>query len=250
MRSTTIRLPRLPRASRATRILLTALLAALIWIRIQVTDSADAAISTDEVPAARPHSSVIDGVFAEWEGSQAAVRSDGAYVYVRFQIPEERTLQGGNATTRVLFDLDADSATGQVRKDDDGPMGVDLEVTFSPPNPRRGGAPGHRRLGPTVHREGPRELDRPRARRSAVRAVVRVEGLRTAALAQRGPESGHRRSVPKRHEARVPRDHARTGREKSSLAPPGSKGRCHRWRRRPRSPPPRRPSVAPTACAS
>lgn len=142
MRSTTIRLPRLPRASRATRILLTALLAALIWIRIQVTDSADAAISTDEVPAARPHSSVIDGVFAEWEGTQDAVRSDGAYVYVRFQIPEERTLQGGNATTRVLFDLDADSATGQVRKDDDGPMGVDLEVTFSPPNPRRGGAPG------------------------------------------------------------------------------------------------------------
>ncbi|MCC7169505.1 MAG: redoxin domain-containing protein [Planctomycetes bacterium] len=139
-----ISLPRPPRASRSIRILIAAVLTALVWFRLQAFDDADARPASAQVAAMAPAADrvVVDGAFADWSESAHALRSDGAYVYVRFQLPEERTLQGGTATTRVLFDLDADAATGQVRKDDDGPMGVDLEVTFSPPNPKRGGSPG------------------------------------------------------------------------------------------------------------
>lgn len=147
MRIPKIRSPRSIRSirpARLTRIGLAALLTVLVWIRFQVSDAADSrALDEAGAPAvAVADRVVVDGVFSEWGGAPDALRSDGAYLYVRFRLPELRTLQGGNATTRVLFDLDADPATGQVRKDDDGPMGVDLEVTFSPPNARRDGAPG------------------------------------------------------------------------------------------------------------
>lgn len=76
----------------------------------------------------------LDGATSDWAaGSSVVVEPE--HLYVRFSPPgEPLTLQGGQQTTRLLVDADADASTGARM----GELGVDLEVQVSPAN-RDGG---------------------------------------------------------------------------------------------------------------
>lgn len=66
---------------------------------------------------------------------------DSERLYVRFSPPGEPiTLQGGQRTTRLLIDADADTETGMRYESTGESLGVDLEIQISPA--QRDGAPG------------------------------------------------------------------------------------------------------------
>ncbi|MBL8763951.1 MAG: endonuclease/exonuclease/phosphatase family protein [Phycisphaerae bacterium] len=104
-----------------------------------------------------PFRVLIDGNPAEWP-ADSALLSDDYYLYVRFSPGEEITLQGGAETTVVSLDLDDSATTGErlaPRPDESGgtnPMGVDLEVVFSPRGRGRDGSPAQPQAGVAVHR--------------------------------------------------------------------------------------------------
>ncbi len=82
----------------------------------------------------------LDGSAREWPAG-AGVIVESEHVYVRFSPPGEPiTLQGGQRTTRLLFDTDADTTTGVEHRSGDETLGVDLEIQISPAG--RDGAPG------------------------------------------------------------------------------------------------------------
>ncbi len=76
---------------------------------------------------------VLDGNTREWSGG-ITTRADAETVSFRFSPGTEATLQSNTETTRLLFDLDNDPATGEmlVGPPDVGTLGVDLEVLLSP----------------------------------------------------------------------------------------------------------------------
>ncbi|MBZ0172369.1 MAG: hypothetical protein K8E66_08325, partial [Phycisphaerales bacterium] len=81
-----------------------------------------------------PRTIAIDGELDEWRGGVVTV-ADADTVFFRFSPGEAGTLQANDETTRLVFDLDDDPATGK-RLDgppDVGTLGVDLEIMFSPP---------------------------------------------------------------------------------------------------------------------
>lgn len=96
---------------------------------------------------------VLDGSIGEWPGD-AAVVADGDYLYFRFSVEgSEIPPQSASQTLSLWLDLDASSATGQMR---DRPppartMGVDLEIQFAPR-----GESGQVRPGTAVYAIGPR----------------------------------------------------------------------------------------------
>lgn len=76
---------------------------------------------------------VLDGDTQEWAGG-LTTRADAETVSFRFSPGSEATLQANNETTRLIFDLDNDPATGEplVGPPDVGTLGVDLEILMSP----------------------------------------------------------------------------------------------------------------------
>lgn len=76
---------------------------------------------------------VLDGDTQEWNGG-LTTRADAETVSFIFSPGEEATLQSNDETTRLLFDLDNDPATGSplVGPPDVGTLGIDLEVLMSP----------------------------------------------------------------------------------------------------------------------
>jgi len=100
--------------------------AALLLATVACSGSSTTLFADDTRPI------VLDGEFDEWSEDVEAT-ADGHYLYVRMRVPDERTLQGGGATTRLLLDLDGDSATGQKVKVNGAPaLGMDLDIVFSP----------------------------------------------------------------------------------------------------------------------
>ncbi len=76
----------------------------------------------------------IDGDLGEWRGGVVSISTPDA-VYFRFSPGEVCNLQANDETTRLVFDLDNDPATGD-RLDgppDVGTLGVDMEILMSPP---------------------------------------------------------------------------------------------------------------------
>lgn len=76
---------------------------------------------------------VLDGDTREWNGG-ITTTADSEFVSFRFSPGEEATLQANDETTRLLFDLDNDPATGEplVGPPDVGTLGIDLEILMSP----------------------------------------------------------------------------------------------------------------------
>ncbi|MEZ6242062.1 MAG: endonuclease/exonuclease/phosphatase family protein [Phycisphaerales bacterium] len=81
--------------------------------------------------SAQPTPIVLDGDLHDWDARPALVAS-AEHLYLRFAPGSDVTLQGGQRTTHILLDLDADAATGQAFSTDN-PLGVDLEIQISPP---------------------------------------------------------------------------------------------------------------------
>ena len=110
-------------------------------------------ISVPGLVAAAPPTPQIDGLFEEWDRDFEA-RADGAFLYVRFTLPDKVTPQGAPYPIRIVIDLDDDAKTRGVDRRDftssserriegqgksrsksksksEG-LGEDLVVTFSP----------------------------------------------------------------------------------------------------------------------
>lgn len=77
---------------------------------------------------------VIDGDLSDWRGGRVA-SADADAVYFRFSPGRTSTLQANDETTRLVFDLDDDPATGKALQGPPsvGRLGVDLEILYSPP---------------------------------------------------------------------------------------------------------------------
>ncbi|MBX3390309.1 MAG: endonuclease/exonuclease/phosphatase family protein [Phycisphaeraceae bacterium] len=75
--------------------------------------------------------------------SSAVARADDQYLYLRFNPGDaKKTIQDSDETVALLLDTDGDAATGFRRREKPfAAMGADMEIQFSPVNPR-GGAPG------------------------------------------------------------------------------------------------------------
>jgi endonuclease/exonuclease/phosphatase family metal-dependent hydrolase len=95
------------------------------------SESARALTITRDVPPIE-----LDGDIAEWP-SDVALAIDEHHLFVRFTIDNAQfTLQGSPEPVAVMLDLDASTATGFVSSDPRlHQMGVDLQITFSPPPP-------------------------------------------------------------------------------------------------------------------
>ncbi len=90
-----------------------------------------ARVVASDVPAI-----VVDGVFDDWSAigdGNALLMADRDYIYARFLVEgEPAAIQASSRTLAVMLDVDADPATGRARTVDDLPMGVDLEIAYSP----------------------------------------------------------------------------------------------------------------------
>ena len=63
----------------------------------------------------------------------ALLMADRDYIYARFLVEgEPAAIQASSRTLAVMLDIDADPATGRQRTVDDLPMGVDIEIAYSP----------------------------------------------------------------------------------------------------------------------
>lgn len=71
---------------------------------------------------------VIDGSLEDWRGSRSFA-ADDRFVYVRWSVPEVRSLGAGSPPILVELDLDGSAQTGSVRSP--GDVGVDLSVEFA-----------------------------------------------------------------------------------------------------------------------
>ncbi|MEQ8769378.1 MAG: endonuclease/exonuclease/phosphatase family protein [Phycisphaerales bacterium] len=69
----------------------------------------------------------VDGDVREWPAGHRAV-ADDEFVYVRFAVPEARTLQASGVPTRILIDADASGETGHAEHG----VGAELEIALSP----------------------------------------------------------------------------------------------------------------------
>ncbi|MBX3381621.1 MAG: endonuclease/exonuclease/phosphatase family protein [Phycisphaeraceae bacterium] len=76
--------------------------------------------------------------------TSAAARADEQFVYFHFNPGDDKkTIQDSDETVALLLDSDGNPATGYQRPEKPfAGIGADLEVQFSPQNPK-GGAPGH-----------------------------------------------------------------------------------------------------------
>lgn len=92
---------------------------------------------------ATPHRIVLDGRFDDWPPDTAAI-ADDQYVYFKFDIPEEATIQANSETLAIWIDADANPATGfrpsapAAAKD----LGIELTAQFSPQRDASGTLPG------------------------------------------------------------------------------------------------------------
>lgn len=73
----------------------------------------------------------IDGNVDDWPSTASAV-ADEHYLYIRFKTDRLVTIQADRETVQVQLDLDSNRSTGQA--DSRAELGIDLAITFSPPN--------------------------------------------------------------------------------------------------------------------
>jgi endonuclease/exonuclease/phosphatase family metal-dependent hydrolase len=73
----------------------------------------------------------VDGQIDDWPSTASAV-ADEHYLYIRFKTDRLVSLQADTETVQVQLDLDANRSTGQA--DSRGELGIDLAITFSPPD--------------------------------------------------------------------------------------------------------------------
>ena len=85
-------------------------------------------VPTFALPAVSPR---IDGLFPEWS-EKIQARADGEYIYLKFTLPTEVTLQGAPHPIRLFLDLDDNPETSDAGLGKTFGLGPDLVVTFSP----------------------------------------------------------------------------------------------------------------------
>lgn len=73
----------------------------------------------------------VDGSVDDWPSTASAV-ADEHYLYIRFKTDRLVSIQSDSETVQVQLDLDSNRATGQT--DSRAELGIDLAVTFSPPD--------------------------------------------------------------------------------------------------------------------
>lgn len=96
-----------------------------------------------------PMTIVLDSSVEDWPADKVAV-ADEYFLYIRFSPGEPISLQSNNESVVVSLDIDGNSATGLTS----GELGVDLEVTFSPP--RDDGRPGNGTVVSAISADGER----------------------------------------------------------------------------------------------
>ncbi|MGP1273482.1 MAG: endonuclease/exonuclease/phosphatase family protein [Phycisphaerales bacterium] len=92
------------------------------------SEPARRAVVPSAVPATPPMTIALDGRIDDWPTESAAV-ADRDYLYLRFKADRPTSLQSNGEALMVQLDVDADPLTGRR----DGPLGIDLAITFSPP---------------------------------------------------------------------------------------------------------------------
>ncbi len=73
----------------------------------------------------------VDGAIDDWPSTASAV-ADEHYLYIRFKTDRPVSLQADTETVQVQLDVDAQRSTGQ--PDSRAELGIDLAITFSPPD--------------------------------------------------------------------------------------------------------------------
>ncbi|GAB5496730.1 MAG: hypothetical protein Phyf2KO_18100 [Phycisphaerales bacterium] len=84
--------------------------------------------SSSIAPLSPPMTIVLDSSIEDWPDGEVAV-GDEYYLYLRFSAGEEITPQSNSETLVVSLDVDSTQTTGLPT----GEMGIDLEISFSPP---------------------------------------------------------------------------------------------------------------------
>lgn len=100
-------------------------------------------------PFTPPMTIVLDSSTEDWPSGAVAV-ADEYFLYLRFSPGEAISLQSNDESVVVSLDLDAKLATGLVS----GELGVDMEITFSPP--RDDGRPGNGTIVSIISPDGER----------------------------------------------------------------------------------------------
>lgn len=92
-----------------------------------------------QIPTLSPTTPVLDGQIGEW--GDTAVAADGRYLYLRWTTGiADFPPQAAPYTTAVYLDVDGDASTGRQQTfHTSGPLGIDLEILFSP---SKDGQPG------------------------------------------------------------------------------------------------------------
>ncbi|MCA9273995.1 MAG: endonuclease/exonuclease/phosphatase family protein [Phycisphaerales bacterium] len=100
-------------------------------------------------PYTQPLTMVLDSSIDDWPADQV-VAADEYFLYLRFSPGEAISLQSNNESVVVALDIDGNVTTGLPS----GELGVDLEITFSPP--RDDGTPGNGTVVSAISPDGER----------------------------------------------------------------------------------------------
>ncbi len=109
-----------------------------------------AALGAPDPLRAEPPPIVLDGAMDDWAAGTGA-SADPQRILLRFDAPEVYTLQNGPVSTVLALDVDSSGTTGYPAGEGAGAMGVDLEITLSPPDYNRPGSMGR---GVQIHAYG------------------------------------------------------------------------------------------------
>ena len=100
-------------------------------------------------PYAQPMTMVLDSSIDDWPPDRV-VAADEYFLYLRFSPGEPVSLQSNKESVVVALDIDGDMSTGFPTNE----LGVDLEITFSPP--RDDGTPGNGTVISAISPDGER----------------------------------------------------------------------------------------------
>ena len=100
-------------------------------------------------PYTQPMTMVLDSSIDDWPADKV-VAADEYFLYLRFSPGEAISLQSNKESVVVALDIDGNMSTGLPA----GELGVDLEITFSPP--RDDGTPGNGTVVSAISPDGER----------------------------------------------------------------------------------------------
>lgn len=100
-------------------------------------------------PFTPPMTIVLDSSIDDWPANQVAV-ADEYFLYLRFSPGEPISLQSNSESVVISLDVDGSASTGLASDE----LGIDLEITFSPP--RDDGRPGSGTVVSAISPDGER----------------------------------------------------------------------------------------------